>query len=602
MHFLPFIKKLIVFTSIQFLFYSFVVAAPKVEYFLAMPEPHTHYFEVQMKVSDFQQSFIDFKLPVWTPGSYLIREYAKSVEGFTAKNGNGQALKSEKVKKNTWRVYTDNAKEVTVNYKVYAFEISVRTSYLDASHGYLNGTNVFMFVPQLLQNPVTLKVTPYKEWKEISTGMETAGGDKFTLQAPNYDMLVDSPIEIGNHKVLKFTADGGTDYEVAMYGDAVYDATRLTSDMKTVVEEAGKVVGENPNKRYVFIVHNLTAGSGGLEHHNSTTLDVSRNTYQGSYVRFLSLVAHEYFHLWNVKRIRAKALGPFDYENENYTHLLWVAEGITSYYQDLILRRAGLVNADYMFNITVYGITNTENAPGNDVQSLAESSWDAWIKYYRPNENSNNTTISYYTKGALIGALLDLEILNSTNGEKGLDHVMRFLYDEYYKKQKRGFTDEEMQQAVEKVSGKNMKSFFEDYIFGTKEIDYNQYFGYAGLKLVKTPAGGNEGFLGANTSGGGGKLTISSVLRGTAAYEQGLYVNDEIIAVDNLRINSADELTRYVSSKKAGEKISVLINRDNLIKTVEITLGKNPNFTYRLEKLSGSSALQEKVLQKWIKM
>ena len=581
---------------------AFSGAAPKVAYFLAMPQPHTHYFEVQIKLSGFEQEVVDFKLPVWTPGSYLVREFAKNVEGFVAQNGKGQSLKTEKTKKNTWRVYAAKAAEITVSYRVYAFEVSVRTSYLDGSHAYLNGTNVFMYVPELLHSPLTLSVKPFPEWKEISTGMEPAGNDKFVLQAADYDMLVDAPIEIGNQKVLKFKADGGTDYEVAMYGDAIYDPDKLKADMKTVLEEAGRIVGENPNKRYVFIVHNLTNGSGGLEHHNSTTLDVSRTTYQASYIRFLSLVAHEYFHLWNVKRIRAKALGPFDYENENYTHLLWVAEGITSYYQELILRRAGLVNPDYMFNITTYNITNSENSPGNDVQSLAESSFDAWIKYYRPNENSNNTTISYYTKGAIVGALLDLEIMHSTNATKTLDDVMRYLYDEYYKKQKRGFTDEEMQQAVEKVAGKSMKDFFENYISGTKAIDYNTFFGYAGLRLAKASAGGGEGFLGAGTSLTNGKLTVGSVLRGSAAYQQGLYVNDEIMAVDNLRMNTSDDLNRYLSGKRNGEKISLLLSRDNLIKTIEITLGKNPAYTYRLERLSDANAAQEKVLQKWLKL
>ena len=288
-----------------------------------------------------------------------------------------------------------------------------------------------------------------------------------------------------------------------------------------------------------------------MEHLNSTTLEVSRAGYQNNYNGFLTLVAHEYFHLWNVKRIRGKALGPFDYDNENYTHLLWVAEGFTSYYEDLILRRAGLITSDAFLNTIIYSIGGIENQPGNNVQSLAESSWDAWIKFYRPNENSSNTSISYYTKGSVIATLLDLEIMNNTNAEKTLDDVLKYLYNEYYKKQKRGFTDQEMQMAVEKVAGKSMKDFFDNYIFGTKSIDYQKYFNYAGLKANMNPVAGNEGFLGATTNNNGGKINITSLLRGSASYNFGLNVNDEIIAVDNNRLSNGEELTKFISAKKS---------------------------------------------------
>jgi predicted metalloprotease with PDZ domain len=574
-------------------------AAPTVEYFVSFPEPHTHYAEVQMKVSGYAQPYVDFKLPVWTPGSYLIREFAKNVEGFSAKSDK-QNLRYEKISKNTWRVYSENANTITVSYRVYAFEASVRTSLIDDSHAFLVGSNVFMFVPALTRQPLTVSIKPFSAWKEISTGMEAVGKDKFILQAPDYDILVDSPIEVGNHKILIFNADGGTRYEMAMYGETQYDESRLISDMKTVVEEAGKVVGENPNKRYVFLVHHYTQGSGGLEHLNSTVLDVARNTYQSNYVGFLSLVAHEYFHLWNVKRIRAKALGPFDYDNENYTHLLWVAEGFTTYYQNLILRRAGIIPAENFLNIMAGNVGTIENQPGNQVQSLAESSWDAWVKYYRTNENSNNTTVSYYTKGAVAGVLLDLEILGSTNGEKGLDDVMKLLYEDFYKKQKRGFTDEEMQQTAEKIAGKSLKEFFSTVINNPANIDYDHYFGYAGLRMATYPLAGTEGFLGTGFSGG--KTTVSNVKRGTAAYTNGLNVNDEVLAINGLRMNSGEEINALVASRKVGEKLTFLISRDNLIKTLEITLSRNPQIRYTLEKMPSNNTSQEKIFRKWLRL
>ncbi len=571
--------------------------APKIEYFLSMDEPHTHYFDVRMTVSGIRQDYLDFKMPAWTPGSYLIREYARHVEGFSATGGANKPLNAEKINKNTWRVNSKGTDGVTVQYRVYAFEISVRTPFLDATHGYVQPAAVFMALDKYQDQPATLTVKPYKDWKEISTGLSPAGKDKWTLAVPNFDILVDSPIEIGNQEILTFNALGIPHY-VALYGPGNYNPETLVRDMKTIVEEAGKVVGENPNKDYTFIVHNLHSGGGGLEHLNSTTLQTTRTGYETNYTGFLSLAAHEYFHLWNVKRIRPKALGPFDYDNENYTNLLWVSEGLTAYYDDLITRRAGFYSPEQYLTLVTNNIGTIENAPGNEVQSVAASSWDAWIKFYRPNENSNNTTVSYYTKGAVLGALLDLDIMHSTKGQKNLDDVMRYLYEEYYKKQKRGFTDAEFQQAVEKVAGHGMEEFFRDYVFGTKQIDYNRYFSYVGLRLTETAR--SEAFLGATTSTAGGRYNVTAVQRGAAAYQYGLNVNDEIIAVNGQRLEG--DLNRFIAGHKPGDKVTLLVNRAGLLQPLEVVLGKNPNISYRLERSSNATPEQEALLRKWLKI
>lgn len=575
-------------------------AAPRIAYFLSMDEPHTHYFEVRMTIGGLRQPYTDVKMPVWTPGSYLIREYAKNVEGFTASAGRNTALRTEKISKNTWRIYGDNADEITVQYRVYAFEISVRNAFLDASHGYVQPAAVFMYVDKHLDAPATLTVKPYKAWTQLSTGLSPAGKDKWTLAVPNFDILADSPIEIGNQKIFTFTALG-IPHHVALYGTGNYDERRLAEDMKKIVEQAAKVVGENPNKDYTFIIHNLPGNAGGgLEHLNSTTLQVGRWGYESNYTGFLTLVAHEYFHLWNVKRIRPKALGPFDYENENYTNLLWVAEGLTSYYEDVIMHRAGFIDGNAFLNTVAAAIGNTENAPGNQVQTLAECSWDAWIKYYRPNENSNNSTVSYYTKGSIIGALLDLQIMHGTNGQKSLDDVLRLLYDEYYKKQKRGFTDDEFRQAVEKTADTGMADFFKNHIHGTQSIDYDRYFGYVGLRLGQYTADQQAAFLGAATSFANGRLTVGSVRKGSAAYQYGLNVNDEILAVDGYRVG--DDFQQFVNRKKAGEKIALLISRAGVVQNLDLTLGSNPAISYRIERLPNPTPQQAELLKKWVRL
>ena len=346
----------------------------------------------------------------------------------------------------------------------------------------------------------TVTIIPYKNWKKISTGLTKISNKGWKFYSPNYDILVDSPFEIGNQKLFYFTA-AGIKHTIAMYGYGNYSIDKLIKDMTKIIETETSIVNENPNKEYLFIIHNLNKRSGGLEHLNSCTLDVNRWTYkpESSYLRFLSLVAHEYFHLWNVKRIRPITLGPFNYDKENYTYLLWEMEGVTSYYSTLTMRRAGFLSPKKYLNIIANRyIPTIENQPGNQIQSAANASFDAWIKAYKPNENSYNTTISYYTKGYILGMLLDLKIIHNTKGKRSYDDVLRYLYHEYYKKKNRGFTDKEYIEAVEKTAGENLEDFFNKYVYGTAKINYNKYFNYAGLELIDQPSPNPKPLLGIN--------------------------------------------------------------------------------------------------------
>ena len=584
-------------------------AAPTLRYTLSMPAPQTHYFEVEMSLGGFGKQFTDLKMPVWAPGSYLIREFEKNVEAFEATAG-GQPLRVEKVLKNTWRVYHPGQRDFAVRYRVYAYEISVRTSFLDDAHGYLNGTSVFMFPAEEKMLPSTVTVRPYAGWKQVSTSLKPVGGAApFTFQSSSYDELADSPIEIGNQKVLQFVANG-TPHTVAIYGEAGYDEARLLADMQKVCEEAHRVVGQNPLDRYVFIIHNLERGGGGLEHLFSTTLEVSRGTYdtEGGYRNFLGLVAHEYFHLWNVKRIRPVALGPFDYDQENYTHMLWVSEGGTEYFSNLITQRAGFVTPDNFLAALSNGITRVENTPGNVVQSAAAASFDAWIKYYRPNENSLNTSISYYDKGEVIGMMLDLMVINATQGQKSLDDVMRYLYAEYYLRQKRGFTDEEYQDAVAKVAGQRFDDFFRRYVYGTETLPYDTALGYAGLHLATTPAGAPAP-LGANLSGTGvslspagtpsnGRYVVTSLVRDGSAWQGGLNVNDEILTLDGSR--APEDLNKALAGRAPNSVVKLGVVRDGQIRELTFPLLAGTARRYRIEPLPTPSAAQQKVLAKWL--
>ncbi|MBF8965110.1 M61 family metallopeptidase [Pontibacter sp. FD36] len=595
-------KQPILYLFLSFCFFfltTLSTLAADLRYTLSMSEPHTHYFEVEVELSGARQNYIDYKMPVWAPGSYLVREFAKNVEGFHATDKSGKALRHEKVDKNTWRVYSNKAEAVRVRYKVYAYEMSVRTSFLDASHGYVNGTSIFMYPEGYQKQQGTLVIQPFKDWKTVSTGLKSTGN--FTYTFPDYDILADSPLEIGNHEVLRFEA-GGVPHEIAMYGEGNYQPERLLADMKKVVEECISLMGELPVDRYVFIVHNLHRGGGGLEHLNSTTLQTSRWNYgtEQGYTGFMALVAHEYFHLWNVKRLRPAPLGPFDYDKENYTRLLWVSEGITSYYDDLITQRAGLMRTERYLDVVAGSINSVENTPGNQVQTVAESSFDAWIKYYRRNENTNNAEVSYYTKGGVLGHLLNMEIMKNTKGDKSLDDVMRYMYDRYYKKLNRGFTEQEFKEALERFAGRKLDDFFQSYVHGTETPDYNRYFEAAGLRLVNQ----NEGVLnlnwGAGTAVENGRTIVKTVARGSSTWEGGLNVNDELIAIDGYRVES--DISPLISGRTIGDKVSVTVVRDGKLLELQIPIVADKSVRYRFERVEKPTAVQQKIYTKWLKL
>jgi predicted metalloprotease with PDZ domain len=572
------------------------LAAPTITYRLSMPEPHTHYFEVEMRLAGFKGKNLDLTMPVWAPGSYLIREFPKNVEAFEAVVG-GKKVSSPKIDKNTWRV-ASGGKDVTVTYKVYAYELSVRTSFIDASHGYLNGTSGFMYPEGHKDLPSTLTVVPFKGWSKVSTGLPLVAGQPFTYRAENYDVLADSPIEIGNHEILTFESNG-VRHDVAMYGDANYEPKRLTADMKRVTEEAAKVFGELPVKYYLFIVHNLAAGGGGLEHLNSTTLGATRTAYgtERGYKGFLNLVAHEYFHLWNVKRLRPKNLGPFDYNQENYSNLLWVSEGFTSYYADLITRRAGVTTEREFLDNIAGDITSVENTPGNKVVSAAESSFNTWIKQYRPDENSYNTHLSYYSKGAILGMLLDLEILKATNGTKTLDDAMKGLYDQYYKKLDRGYTDQEFQKGIEKFTGRSMDDFFAKYVYGYETPDYNAYLATVGVTLTDVNKNQNMPLLGAAISTTTGKPVVTIVTRNGSAWQAGLNVNDEIIAMNGYRVT--DDINKSIPAYEVGDVLELVISRGGQVMIIPVKLLKAQTVKYRADKVATPTEAQKKAYEKW---
>lgn len=578
---------------------SNAATAVKISYNVTFPEVQAHYTGIEMNVEHLNQSTLVLKMPVWTPGSYLVREFAKNVEGFTV-SANGKEIPFKKTRKNWWSINTQGLTHITIKYKVYCFEVSVRTALVDISHAFLSTSGIFMYPEGMLNQPSTIHIVPFGGWDKVSTSLEMVNNDPFTVKAPNYDILFDSPIEVGNQDVFDFDV-ADTKYEVAMYGGGNYNKERLKTDIAKIVEQETAIYDENPNKRYVFIVHNYFRGGGGLEHLSSTVLGASREAYgnEHGYQNFLSLVAHEHFHLWNVKRLRPIVLGPFDYDNENYTTDLWIAEGFTAYYEDIVLRHAGLIPADNYLNVLANDINQVENTPGKKVQSIADASYDAWIKAYRPTENSNNSTISYYSKGSIAAMMLDLEIINDSQCKYSLDDVMKYMYHNYYKTLKRGYTDAEFKLGLEKFAGKNLDEFYKKYVYGVVDVDYNKYLGYAGYQITDEAAGNNEPSLGITTATNGGKIFVTSVLRDGTAWVDGINVNDEITAVDGAPVSDVNSI---LVNKKVGDKLSITITRDGLSLVFPVTLQRNSLVKYKITEVGKPSAEQIKVRTKWLKL
>lgn len=588
---------------------------------VSMSKPHTHLFEVEVRIendSNYAPRQEVLVMPVWTPGSYLIREFERHVQDFEANDASGRPLNWEKVNKNSWRVTTNGAREWRATYRVYANELSVRTSELNSDHAFWNNSNLLMYLDGRLKHSSTLKVNPANGWN-VGTGLPALAAKEHTFYATDFDVLYDSPVEASNFKILAFMVKG-VPHRIIIDGEGNYDPERMRADVQKIVEtEVGVMGDEIPYHDYTFILHLRANAGGGLEHLNSTALGYPRFGFkitpsdratsaapnadapERDYRGFLSLVSHEFFHLWNVKRIRPDALGPFDYTKENYTKMLWVAEGITDYYADVVLRRAGLISDEDYLKSTAKAIQSLQETPGRLVQSAEESSYDTWIKFYRPDENSANSQISYYDKGAILGLLLDLEIRKDSKGTKSLDDVMRYLYTEYFRKN-RNYGPGDFQKACELMAGAGLDQFFGRYVRGKEELNYDAAFNAAGLRLDTT--GGEEvkvppTFFGADLKQEGDRLMVTKVYAGSPAYEQGLNANDQIVALDNMRVTK-DFLTARLAEKKPGDTVVLTVFRFDDLKMIDVKLGTRGVGKYRIVPVAAPSDEQKKIHESWL--
>lgn len=570
----------------------------KLNYKLEFKNHANNYVDITLTISDIEianQQLI-LCLPTWTPGSYLIREYAKNIDQVSLLDNNNKTV-LKKANKFSWILPIANKKEITISYAVYCFEWGVRNNFVNDELIFLTGASTFLYVKDYEQLPIEIKIEAPKHLNKIATTLKKVAGNEWHRIANNYDDLVDNPIEIGNHEMLYFTVDD-VQHQVSIFGDSNMQKDSFIKDLEKIISVENEIFTSNPCDNYLFILHHSLNNYGGLEHKYCSVNNIPRNNYtKATYGQTMSLLAHEYFHLWNVKRIKPKAFIPYDYENESYTDLLWFFEGVTSYYDDLICYRAGIHSQEEYLKIVANNINAVINLAGNDVQTLAEASFDTWIKYYRRNENTNNTQISYYTKGAIVVMLFDFIILIATGGERNFDFVLRSLYNDYLKDKNKGVTEEDIIKTLSEIAGIDFSSYIQKYIHQTGYSDFEKYFEQIGLTINTITE--SKPILGISIKNEFNKTIITQK---DSRYHQSngvLNVNDEIIAIDDHVITN--NFVEIINSKYINQKINILVNRDGLIKSYTTTISANKNISYQIAQKNNPNDLQKKLFNAWLK-
>jgi predicted metalloprotease with PDZ domain len=578
---------------------------PTFHYKIAMPEPNRHLFDVTFTVTGPLPDTVDVCMPVWSPGSYLIREYARNVQDVEVRSPGGKRLEAEKISKHTWRIERAGG-GFELAFKLYANELSVQAAHLDHTHGFIHTPAVCPYVDGYLASACEVTIVPFERWR-VATGLRPVRGSANTFFAEDYDELADCPIECGDFAQASFTA-GGRRHHIVVSGGGAFDLKELTRDTKRIVEAELEFWGGAPYQDYTFICHVYPNARGGLEHRNSTVLGIGsfrfhpRKEYEE---QVLSLIAHEFFHTWNVKRIRPATLGPFDYSRENYTRLLWVFEGITSYYDHLFVLRAGLMTPKSYLKVLAGQISTLERTPGRLHQSLAESSFDTWIKLYRQNEHSPNSGVSYYLKGELVAFLLDLHLREKTDGKVSLDDVMRELWRRHGE-DPRGIEEDEFERVAAEVSGLDLTRFFQRAVHSTRELDFDAALRPFGLQLAKKRKGeqgeeaeGATPWIGVETETKEGLVAIKHVYEKSPAALAGLDAGDLLLALDGYRI-APDSFKKRLRGMEPGREVEVSLFRRDRLENVSLKLGKQYELEYTIEPVAGAGKRQVQLRNKWL--
>ena len=565
---------------------------------VSTPEPAMHYFDVELTYQHPGDTAV-LKMPVWSPGGYFVVNHAENLGNFSAVNESGNSLKWTKSGQSSWTIVTGGATEIVVRYRIFGNRPGIDRPYVEREWGLIGPTGIFLYADKELKKPVTANVDPYLKWNApLATGMDSITGRKNTFYAEDFDILFDSPILMGNIETLEPAMIKGVPHYFTGYEIGKLNRKQFMADLKKFTAAGIAIIGDIPYKHYSYL--SIGYGGGGIEHLNSTVVSFRTKDFlstKEARFRNYKLLAHEYFHHYNVKRIRPVELGPFDYSAPNYTKLLWFSEGVTDYYAHLMLLRSGLFDVNDITRNFQYIIRNYENKPGHKYQSLTESSLATWDNSpFSKTKAQADRSISYYEKGCIVGMMMDFEIRNRTMNKYSLDDVMRFLYKKYYQDLKRGFTEEELKAACESFAGGGMDEVF-SYVTTTSEVNYPKYFAYAGLQIDTAIIDGS--YMGFTTGVQmRGWLTVNSVEESGPAGTAGLKVGDMILDIDGREPN-VEVINDVLLTKKPGDLVTFKVKREEKENTISLKLGSQPEKKFSISVMKNMNALQKEILNSW---
>src|SRR5437016_5211079 len=585
-------------------------------YVLRIAEPEARRAEISLEAENRGAASMDVRFPVWTPGSYLVREHQRHVDGLRALDQDGRPLPVSKVDKQTWRIASAGARRVRLEYRLGCFELTVRTNHVDGSHAFLNPAAACAFFVGREGESCVVRTEAPPEWRTWVALPQRDGA----WHAEDYDELADSPFELGpltSHSVHSFAVQG-VPHELVVWGRGDFEGRRVVPDLARIGEALAAIFGGLPfDDRYLLVVHLDDKGRGGLEHRRSAALLVPRFAFvqKAAYEDFLLLAAHEYFHLWNVKRVRPAAFTPYDWTRENHTRLLWAMEGLTSTYEVLALRRAALVTPQRFLEIWGERLTTLQRTPGRLRTPLVQASFDAWIKHYRPDESTPNTTVSYYLKGSVVGFLPALELRRRSGGAKSLDDLVRSLFEKHGRPP--GLPEDGVEKvAIELIADRSMHEWFQRAIHSTQELELDEALAGVGLKPVLAPAGGaddkggaeqdpadapqpdarNRPWIGATLREKTGALEIASVADGSPAQAAGLAAGDVIVAVDGFRADLKQRLARA----QPGQTVRLALFRMDELVDAPVQLAAAPRDTVTFIPDPRATPEQLAAREKWL--
>ncbi len=569
-------------------------------YKVAMDDPHRHEFQVELNFSDIGGDTVDLQIPKWNPGAYKLTEAHKNLRGMVAETAGGKAIPVVKVDEITWRV-THGGQPFKVRYRVYRGSYAgIGSAYLDDEFGFFNGVYVFLYAVGHKDRPVELKVEPLPG-AQVVCGLPRSSGGRAAFRAADYDALVDAPVHVGKVDTVDFKA-GKVDFKVALQGLGNYSEKKLAADLTKIAEQAFAVFGGGddaaPFGDYTYIVHLRPGNRGGLEHRNSTVLGTDPWSFgePASYRKFLNLAAHEFFHAWNVKRIRPGVLGPFAYEREVHTSMLWFSEGFTSYYSWLLLARAGLANEGETLESLADVIKRLQESPGRRLMTVEQASWEAWL---RP-DDGGNSYVDYYTKGQLIALALDLELRKISGGQRSLDSVMRDLYVRW-QKSGAGISPSELEQTfvvAGGAAGSEVSELFRRYVHGFDEIEYARHLGLAGYRFeVAQEPGGDLDVVWAE---GDRAPVLELVRQGGAGDKAGLSNGDVLVAIDGLKVANVAEAKRQIKAMAPGSRHQVTLTRGARVVERSVVPAASATMNYKISLDPGATYEQLALRQQWL--